>query len=324
MQLAKRNRYVYGPVRSWRSGTSLGIDPIGLTSTCSFSCAYCQLGKIQKVTTEIKSYVPTEYILEDLRELEASGQFVYEDLDVITFAGSGEPTLAENLAEIIDGIRELYRGRAKQVPISILTNATMFNDPLVRERALHADLISLKLDAPNDEVLRSVNQPAEGVTVASIVSGIKALVRHCESQTKQSSLDCRARPLRSAPRNDVTLQLQIMVMPKYLARSSKLEAGGEFDYVSQMAAIIGELGITKLQINTPTRAKPVSKTGDYWIDTRGNHYGPGEADDIKPEFIEFTELPVITKEQAFALEDAWRELLRDDMPELEIVNVYKR
>ncbi|MDA0772982.1 MAG: radical SAM protein [Cyanobacteria bacterium] len=291
----ERLSYVYGPVRSWRSGTSLGIDPIGSTSTCSFSCAYCQLGKIQKVTTEIKTYVPTEYIIEDLQALEASGGFVYEDLDVITFAGSGEPTLAQNLAQMIDAIRELYKDRKKQVPISILTNATMFNDSLVRERALHADLISLKLDAPNDEILSSVNQPAEGVSVASIVSGITML-----------ALDCQA---------DTTLQLQIMIMPKWL---------GKNEYLAEMAAVIRDLGINKLQINTPTRAKPVSKTGDYWIDTRGNHYGPGEADDIKPEYIEFTELPVITKEQAFALEDTWRELLRDSLPELEIVNVYKR
>ncbi|MBT6843364.1 MAG: radical SAM protein [Candidatus Melainabacteria bacterium] len=291
----ERVSYVYGPVRSWRSGTSLGIDPIGSTSTCSFSCAYCQLGKIQQVTTEVKVYVPTEQVIEDLRALEAGGGFVYEDLDVITFAGSGEPTLAENLAQMIDAIRELYADRKKQVPISILTNATMLNDPIVRERALHADLISLKLDAPNDEVLRSVNQPAEGVTVATIVSGIKML-----------ALDCQA---------DTTLQLQIMIMPKWLEKD---------EYLAEMAAVIKELGINKLQINTPTRAKPVSTTGDYWIDTRGNHYGPGESEDIKPDFIEFTELPVITKEQAFALEARLRELLADTLPGLEIVNVYKR
>ena len=312
-----RNQYVYGPVRSWRSGTSLGIDPIGSTSTCSFSCAYCQLGKIQQVTTEVKVYVPTEQVIEDLRALEASGGFVYEDLDVITFAGSGEPTLAENLAEMIDAIRELYKDRKKQVPISILTNATMLNDPIVRERALHADLISLKLDAPNDEILRSVNQPAEGVTVASIVSGIKALKHDKE------------RSLRYAQDDVVDLQLQIMIMPKYIKnrhceeRSDvAISSGQGNDYVADMAAVINDLGINKLQINTPTRAKPVSTTGDYWIDTRGNHYGPGESQDIKPDFIEFTELPVITKEQAFVLEARLRELL-SDMPDLEIVNVYQ-
>ncbi|MGK7944070.1 MAG: radical SAM protein, partial [Microcystaceae cyanobacterium] len=36
---------VYGPVTSWRYGRSLGIDPIGSLSTCSFNCVYCQLGE---------------------------------------------------------------------------------------------------------------------------------------------------------------------------------------------------------------------------------------------------------------------------------------
>ncbi len=297
-----RNRYVYGPVHSWRSGTSLGIDPIGETSTCSFNCVYCQLGKIQVVTTEIKDYVPTKYVIEDLQELEANGQFTYEDLDVITFAGSGEPTIAKNLGEMIIAIRDLYKGRAKQVPISILTNATMLNDPEVRKRALEADLISLKLDAPNDEILRAVNQPAASVTMASIVSGIKALVRHREE--------------RVARRGDLPmLQLQMMFMPKYIA---------EDGYIEAMADLIRELGISKLQINTPTREKPVSKTGEYWIDTRGNHYSEEQAGHIKPGFIEFKHLPVISKEEAFMIEDRLRGLLRDAMPGLEIMNVYKR
>ena len=295
-----KTRYVYGPVRSWRSGTSLGIDPIGEVSTCSFNCAYCQLGKIQEVTTEIKDYVPVADVIQDLRELEAQGQFNYDELDVITFAGSGEPTLAANLGEMIDAIRELYKDRQKQVPISILTNATLLNDPAVRERAARADLISLKLDAPNDQILRSINQPAAGVTIETIKSGIKNL-----------ALDCHA-----GARNDghcTQLQLQIMIMPKFLADDS---------YVEDMAALIKELGISKLQINTPTRAKPVSKTGEYWLDTRGNHYGPGQADEIKPDYIEFTELPVISREQAMELEAKLRQLL-SDLPELEIINVYK-
>ena len=295
-----RNRYVYGPVRSWRSGTSLGIDPIGETSTCSFNCVYCQLGKIQRVTTEIKDYVPTEYIIEDLRELEAAGQFNYDELDVITFAGSGEPTIAKNLGEMILAIKDLYKDRARQVPIPILTNATMLNDSGVRKRALEADLISLKLDAPNDEILRAVNQPAAGVTMTSIISGIKALKK--ELYTSNALYEA-------------VLQLQMMFMPKFVTEPS---------YMQAMADVIRELGISKLQINTPTREKPVSKTGEYWIDTRGNHYSEEQAGHIKPEYIEFKHLPVISKEEAFMIEDRLRELLRDTMPELEIVNVYKR
>lgn len=43
---------VYGPVFSWRYGNSLGIDPIGQTSTCSFNCVYCQLGEIEQITRD--------------------------------------------------------------------------------------------------------------------------------------------------------------------------------------------------------------------------------------------------------------------------------
>ncbi|WP_190770086.1 hypothetical protein [Leptolyngbya sp. FACHB-16] len=39
---------VYGPVKSWRYGTSLGIDPIGPVSTCLFDCVYGQLGEIEQ------------------------------------------------------------------------------------------------------------------------------------------------------------------------------------------------------------------------------------------------------------------------------------
>lgn len=283
-------RYVYGPVHSWRSGTSLGIDPIGEISTCSFNCAYCQLGKIQNISQEIKTYVETDLILQNLQELETQGNFIYEDLDVITFAGSGEPTLAANLGEIILGIKSLYSNRSKQVPISILTNATMLNHTSVREALLYADLISIKLDAPNDKVLRSINQPADGITIQRIVSGIRLL----QSSLRESS------PI---------LQLQIMFMPKFIK---------DQEYLDQMIALIQDLGIKRIQINTPSRPKPISKTGEYWIDTRGNHYGP-EEQIIKPEYIEFTQLPVISQEEAFMIEDK----LSTAIPELQIVNVYK-
>ena len=290
-------RYVYGPVHSWCSGTSLGIDPIGSTSTCSFNCAYCQLGKIQNITQEIKEYVRTADVIRDLRELETAGQFNYENLDVITFAGSGEPTLAANLGEMILEIRKLYAGRSKRVPISILTNATMLEHQSVRDALLQADLISLKLDAANDEVLRSINQPASGITLQCIVSGIKLLQKSCviASEAKQSNS---------------RLQLQIMFMPKFIK---------DTQYLNEMIALIKDLGMRYIQINTPTRAKPLSKTGEYWLDTRGNHYGPGSKV-VKPEFIEFTELPVISEADAYMLEDK----LLAAVPELEIVNVYKR
>lgn len=37
--------HVFGPVPSRRLGRSLGVDPVPY-KTCSYDCAYCQLGRI--------------------------------------------------------------------------------------------------------------------------------------------------------------------------------------------------------------------------------------------------------------------------------------
>jgi wyosine [tRNA(Phe)-imidazoG37] synthetase (radical SAM superfamily) len=286
---AEKLRFIYGPVKSWRSGTSLGVDPIGEISTCSFNCSYCQLGKMQNHIYKVETYVPTEKIINDFKELQKEGRFNLDELDVITFAGSGEPTLAENLGEIIDELKKLTT-----VPISILTNATTLSEKQVRDSVLKAGLVSLKLDAPDDNYLKSINQAVDSISVDSIVNGIKLLkddMRH---------------------RNDVPkLQIQIMFLEKFAKDKA---------YIEKLCALINELEIYNIQINTPSRPKPVSKTGDYWIETRGNHYSGDEAP-VTPDFIEFRELPVIDQDTAFAIEKEMRDLLNK---EAHIINVYKK
>ncbi|MBI1784406.1 radical SAM protein, partial [Candidatus Sumerlaeota bacterium] len=155
---------VYGPVRSWRFGRSLGIDPIGALSTCSFNCIYCQLGEIQVVTSERREFIPTPRLIEDLKKVD------WEEVDVVTFSGSGEPTLATNLGEMIHHIKTTY-----QKPVHILTNATLFQSAEVRGEVLEADVIACKLDAASDEMLRKFNRPAGGISLNSIVDGIMKL-----------------------------------------------------------------------------------------------------------------------------------------------------
>ena len=49
-------QYVFGPVRSWRLGRSLGIDPLSSKSKiCNMDCIYCQLGKTAHLTNERES-----------------------------------------------------------------------------------------------------------------------------------------------------------------------------------------------------------------------------------------------------------------------------
>lgn len=205
---------VYGPVRSWRFGNSLGIDPILVSSICSFNCIYCQLGEIQQVTTEQRIYVPTDRVVGDLKAV------AMDDVDVVTISGSGEPTLALNLGEIIAHIKDEY-GK----PVMVLTNATLLHDEATRRRLYRADTVNCKLDAANDATLRKINRPAPGVSVDRILSGIQAL--------RQSDFPGR-------------VALQCMFMPANVKEAREL------------AELIARINPQEVQLNTPRRPYPRS------------------------------------------------------------------
>lgn len=204
-------RSVYGPVHSWRWGRSLGIDLLLRSSICSFQCIYCQLGKIQVQTTEHGIFVPTEKIRKDLEGVR------WDEVDVVTFSGSGEPTLALNLGEAIALVKSLA---AK--PVMILSNATLFRDAATRRRVLEADRISCKLDAAGQEMLKRINRPASGVRFEDIIEGIRLLRK-----------DYRG-----------ILSLQCMFLPM-----NRNEAEG-------IAHLAATLGPDEIHINTPRRPHP--------------------------------------------------------------------
>lgn len=153
---------VYGPVTSWRYGRSLGIDPIGLKSTCSFNCVYCQLGEIQVRTSQRQVFVPTEKIIQDLQA------FAPWDVDVVTLSGNGEPTLALNLTEIISQVKEITHK-----PVLVLTNGTLLGNSDVQAALSLADKVSVKLDAVNQDQLRRVNRPVMELDWLKIWTGIQ-------------------------------------------------------------------------------------------------------------------------------------------------------
>jgi len=219
---------VYGPVPSWRFGESLGIDPIFHQSTCSFNCIYCQLGDIQKVTTEIKEYIPTSRVVKDFKEILDLGKKV----DVITYSGSGEPTLALNLGEMVFALKEI----APQIPQYILTNATELGNPSVRENLKNMDKVILKLDAGDEKTFSLVNRPAEGVTLKSVVEGIKSFKKDFKG----------------------SIEVQTMFMP--IINSKELQS---------FANILKEINPEYVQLNTPKRAYPLS----WHRENRGNHLG---------------------------------------------------
>lgn len=155
---------IYGPVNSWRFGRSLGIDPIGIISTCSFNCIYCQLGNIQQQTIKRQIFVPTSQIISELQAI-AQREL---SIDVVTVSGSGEPTLALNLEEILAATKEIIKQ-----PKVVLTNSTLLNDKSVRDALVLADIVVVQLDAVSSNQLRQINQSIEIINLPDIIAGIK-------------------------------------------------------------------------------------------------------------------------------------------------------
>jgi wyosine [tRNA(Phe)-imidazoG37] synthetase (radical SAM superfamily) len=125
--------------------------------TCSFDCAYCQLGRTRHHTAERREFVPISRLV---AELEAIPEL---DLDYVTFSGTAEPTLAANLGEAIAAVKSML-----SPPVAVLTNSSLMGDPEVRGALRHADQVVAKLDAPTEELLRLISRPVPGITLDKI------------------------------------------------------------------------------------------------------------------------------------------------------------
>jgi wyosine [tRNA(Phe)-imidazoG37] synthetase (radical SAM superfamily) len=160
-------RTLYGLIDSWRFGRSFGIDPLAQkTKLCPFSCIYCQYGPTAQPTLQRQSYVSPERLENDLRDW---GPI---DCDQITFAGLGEPTLARNLAQLVEVV---HRHTSK--PIAILTGSALLPHADVRRDLMHFDHIVVKLDAPNQKLFQQINRPQHRFPYAwaALVEGIRLL-----------------------------------------------------------------------------------------------------------------------------------------------------
>lgn len=204
---------VYGPVHSWRVGLSLGIDLICETSVCSFNCTYCQLGNIQRHSGERKLFVPTDKVLADLAESP------WRQADIITFSGSGEPTLALNLGACIRQVRRLT-GK----PTLVLTNGILLADPSVRCDLLESDRVYVKIDAGDEQTFQLINRPVPGVTLRGIVEATKRFRDEYKGY----------------------LGIQSMFTPKNIEQAE------------QMAELYSAIHPDEVQLNTPTRPYPRS------------------------------------------------------------------
>ncbi len=159
-----RYEYIFGPVLSRRLGRSLGIDLLPY-KTCSLNCLYCECGPTTNLTLERKEYVPTREVLRELEEFLKQNDL---PIEVITFSGSGEPTLHSGIGEIIHWIK----GHTPY-PVCVLTNGTLLYRSDVQKDLLPADIVIPSLDAGDEETFRRINRPHPGLSLSQLVEGIR-------------------------------------------------------------------------------------------------------------------------------------------------------
>jgi len=163
-------RYVFGPVQSGRLGRSLGLDLLG-ARICSMNCAYCESGRLERLTLERAPYVPAQELLAELTVWEAGRAQRGEPLpDVVTLGGMGEPTLNSDMPRIIAGARAILPG----VPVAVLTNASLMTLPEVRAELAQADMVLPSLDSLVVEEFRRVNRGHPGLDPNDIAEGVLA------------------------------------------------------------------------------------------------------------------------------------------------------
>ncbi|WP_460126274.1 radical SAM protein [Stetteria hydrogenophila] len=153
---------VFGPVPSRRLGLSLGVNNIP-PKHCSYSCVYCQLGRTTVLTVERRRFRDPRVIVE-----EAASKAAKTRPDYVTFVPDGEPTLDACLGVEIRGIKERV-----DVPVAVITNASLLYREDVRSDLSHADLVSVKVDAVSERVWRLVDRPHPSLSLPRILEGIQ-------------------------------------------------------------------------------------------------------------------------------------------------------
>jgi wyosine [tRNA(Phe)-imidazoG37] synthetase (radical SAM superfamily) len=160
-------RRVFGPVPSRRLGKSLGVNNIPF-KICTYSCIYCQLGKAIKMQINRQEFYKPDDLVGEVKELLSNIQNEKDYPDYITIVPDGEPTLDINLGTLIQQLKLL------KVPVAVITNASLMDQPEVQNDLLNADFVSVKADIFSFDTWKKLNIPHKKLDIHKITAGIRA------------------------------------------------------------------------------------------------------------------------------------------------------
>lgn len=156
---------IFGPVPSRRLGKSIGVNNIP-HKVCSYSCAYCQVGKADKMQVERREFYHPDVIARQL-ESKLSGLAKSDLPDYITIVPDGEPSLDIHLGELI------VKLKSYGFPLAVITNSSLIDRRDVQAELMQADYVSIKVDTVNQALWKKVNKPHKDLNHNAILQGIR-------------------------------------------------------------------------------------------------------------------------------------------------------
>ena len=254
--------HIFGPIPSRRLGFSLGVDLIPY-KTCTFDCLYCEVGKTTNKTITGGVFTPVDDILNQLDE-----RLSECSPDVITLAGSGEPTLHCEIDRIIRGIR-----KRTDTDVVILTNGSLFWDESVRKRVLGADLIMPTLSSAVQSTFQTIHRPHEGLNLDRIVEGLAQLRREFKGLiylevillagiNDSEEEITRLKPLIEKIQPE-KIQLNTVVRPPADRRAKALDSGRLEEiklFLGERAEIVADIGAVKISVEHHKKQEALLET----------------------------------------------------------------
>lgn len=161
---------VFGPIISRRLGVSLGVNLLPTDGkVCSFNCLYCECGLNEQRKSK-RALMPTlDQVVEALEKRLLEMRDNNDSLDVITFAGNGEPTIHPDFLPIMERTIALRDAYFPEVKISVLANSVHLDRVGVVQALKKVDNAILKLDSAIEDTFQIINHPNGAVTVSDII-----------------------------------------------------------------------------------------------------------------------------------------------------------
>jgi len=171
---------IFGPVPSRRLGRSIGVNNIP-HKICSYSCVYCQVGKVDKMQINRREFYPPDSIINQVdRKLYCLNAKDFPDY--ITIVPDGEPTLDIHLGELI------VKLKTYGILVAVITNGSLIDNKSVQAELMLADYVSIKIDTVNHITWRSVNKPHKALHLRSILKAIHDFSKSFSGQLVTESM----------------------------------------------------------------------------------------------------------------------------------------